>query len=281
VKPILGDGGRIAAFRGEGPKDLASIIGKPVALLSIWGSNGSEPVDISTVARMPSLVGIDLWKTGIKDISPLAGMRLRGLRIGGGSVDDLSPLAGMPLKTLSLWSIPATDLSPLKGMRLESLTLVDVAVSDLSPLAGMPLERLKCDIRGATGLLDLAPLKGAPLKRLDLRPSLRECRLGAAYSTRQVDLTPLAGMPLSELYIDVGLPAIVTDVSALDGMRLRKLALHENAITGGMEAIRAMEALESINGHTSEDFWRRYDSNAPTGSSPGSNTGTGVPSTAP
>src|SRR5689334_96368 len=54
-------------------------------------------------------------------------------------VVDLSPLAGLPLQVLYAEGNPIVDLSPLKGMRLAALSLNDTQVADLSPLRGMPL----------------------------------------------------------------------------------------------------------------------------------------------
>ncbi len=57
-------------------------------------------------------------------------------------ITDLTPLAGLPIAELNLGGARATDLTPLKGMALRQLDLGRSEVTDLSPLAGMPLKQI-------------------------------------------------------------------------------------------------------------------------------------------
>jgi hypothetical protein len=60
-------------------------------------------------------------------------------------VSDLSPLKGMPLAGLSVGGVGVSELSPLKGMKLAWLHCNGTKVTDLSPLTGMPLEEIHFD----------------------------------------------------------------------------------------------------------------------------------------
>jgi len=113
------------------------------------------------------------------------------LNLAKTGIDDLSFLAGMPLDSINLFSTPVSDLSPLKGMPLTSLIISRTKVDDLTPLKGIMLKELVLSSSwGACGVEDLSPLKGMPLTSLDLRKLLVR------------DLTPLADIPLEELTFD-------------------------------------------------------------------------------
>jgi internalin A len=80
----------------------------------------------------------------IKDLSPLAKLKLNYLNLAKTQVCDLSPIAGMPLTALNLSECKElSDLKPLKGLPLQSLNLSECKqVTDLSPLEGMNLQEL-------------------------------------------------------------------------------------------------------------------------------------------
>jgi hypothetical protein len=93
-------------------------------------------------------------------------------------------------------------------------------VQDLTPLKGMPLTAL--NLGGCGQVRDLAPLKGMKLTSLVL------------WGTQLRDLEPLKGMPLREIH------------------------LPPNA-SKGIEVIRAMKTLQSIDGTPPPQFWKVWD----------------------
>ncbi len=141
--------------------------------------------DITPLAGLTGLVGLDLGHTQVRDLTPLAKLdNLAFLDLSQTPVTDLTPLAGLrSLKDLNLYRTQITDLSPLSGLpNLTTLRLEQTPVSDLTPLAKLtPLESLNL---GRTPVSDLAPLANLKhLKRLDLD------------GTRVDDVSPLKGLP--------------------------------------------------------------------------------------
>ena len=107
----------------------------------------------------------------LADLEPLRGKPLESLKVAGCGVRDLSPLSGMRLTTLHIGggNPPVADLSPLRGMdSLRELNIAQTAVRDLSPLRGMALERLWVPVSDAAGaevvrsLPNLRLLNGRP-----------------------------------------------------------------------------------------------------------------------
>ena len=116
---------------------------------------------------------VDLEQSGATDLSPLRGLPIASLRLGGNDVADLSPLRGMPLTELLLYPTAVVDLKPLEGMPLEHLNLVSTGVVDLAPLRKMPLVYLR--LARCNALFDVSALKGmTTLKELTLPPGAVE-----------------------------------------------------------------------------------------------------------
>jgi len=168
--------------------------------------------------------GQRFWETGsggfglrldggtFHDLTPLSGLPLEHLLLGGVPVSDLSPLRGMPLKELDLDGTAVADLRPLEGMQLRKLQIAGTRVTDLSPLKGMPLEELVISAMNDSLVSDLSPLKNMPLKRLSVSgPNIS-------------DLSGLRGLLLEELYLS---GPLVQDISPLQGMPLKKLHLRQ------------------------------------------------------
>lgn len=136
-------------------------------------------------------------------------------------------------------------LEPLKRMQLNRLTLWGCGlVKDLTPLKGMPLTILS--LPHCWQVQDLTPLQGMPLRFLDLN------------SCGQVhNLTPLQGMPLTQLQVS---GTQVHDLTPLEGMNLALIHLPgKNKSIQGMEVLRRMKSLRTINDMTAAEFWKRYD----------------------
>ncbi len=216
--------------------------------------------DLSPLKGLP-LRGLRCISAPISDLSPLRGMPLSEINVERTFVSDLSPLEGMPLRNLNIYSTPVSNLSPLKGMPLESLQATGSQAADLSPLEGMPLRVLHCVF---TPVSDLSPLKASPLEYLscdrtsvsDLSPLAGKPlkALGIGY-TKVSDLSSLKGMPLEALNIfDIQ----VTDLSPLQGLPLKNLTISLRSERDKRQ-VRAVSTLEIINDKPASEFWSGVD----------------------
>jgi hypothetical protein len=129
-----------------------------------------DQVDLNFYRGKP-VENINLWKSNVRDLSPLAGMPVKTLVIFGCPVKDLSPLAGMPLESAWIGATEARDFSPLKGAPLRDLNLSTSAVSDLSFVRKMPLRFLKLSSTGEGRINDLSLLEGMRLEELEFEAS--------------------------------------------------------------------------------------------------------------
>ena len=208
------------------------------------------------------LATADLRRAWIGDLSLLEHLPLRDLNAAGTKVADLSPLKGMPLETLDLLDTAVSDLKPLAGMKLTSLNIAGTKVADLSPLKHMPLETLRAN---GTAAADLSPLKGMPLETLDLAGTavsdlkplagMKLTSLNVA-GTKVADLSPLKGMKLASLNVaDTG----VTDLSVLKGATLEELRFSEATVKAGLDIVRGMGTLKTINGRSASSYWAHYE----------------------
>jgi Leucine-rich repeat (LRR) protein len=154
--------------------------------------SAERPLKDRLTVREDGLLELDLSKTKISDLAPLAGMplgsldlercgqitditslrqfpSLTSLNLGGTKISDLKPLRGLPLRSLSIFGSKVTDLGPLKDMAFTSLFLQETKVTNLSVLQGMPLTNLM--LHGCPEVTDLSPLAGAKeLTSLTLPP---------------------------------------------------------------------------------------------------------------
>jgi Leucine-rich repeat (LRR) protein len=226
------------AYRGG-----ALVAVKDVGLVGQINDRGV--IDVSGLAGMP-FAALDLRQTAISNLTPLAGMPLVMLGLEGTQVTDLSPLRGMKLQKLYLNDTSVASLDALKGMPLEELMLVNTGATDLSALDGMPLKMLWLN---GTPVSDIAPIAGCPLMSLTLE------------GTQVIDLSSLAGHPtLERLHIG---NTEVTDLSALEGVKLTRLIFAPDRITKGLDIVRGMTSLEEIGSTLDgrmppERFWKRY-----------------------
>jgi serine/threonine protein kinase len=212
-------------------------------LLALDLSKSDRVHDLKPLEGMPLSQLHLTWCANLKDLSPLKGMPLTALNLSYCKlVQDLTPLQGMPLTSLRLYSCQVSDLGPLKGMKLKSLDIGFCPVHDLAPLANMPLDTL--GMTYCHELRDLTPLKGMKLTSLNL---------GQCIKVR--DLSVLKGMPLTSL----GLAATgVRDLSPLAGMKLRSVSILL-PVDKGLDILRRMDSVESINGKPPDEFWEQYE----------------------
>ena len=196
------------------------------------------------------IVGMDLQRTPVTDLSALAGLPLKELYLEATSVSDISPLEGMPLEKLYLSYTKVTDLAPLKGMQFEELNIVGTPLTDITPLKDVEFRTLWVP---ETKVVDLSPLAGKSFISLDLR------------DTPVIDLAPLSGNDtLRRLHIA---GTNVTDVTPLADLQLERLVLTPSRIEKGLDAIRDMTSLKALDisfdgvapVKTPDEFWSLYD----------------------
>jgi internalin A len=209
--------------------------------------------DVSPLAGLP-LRGLDLARCHVTDIRALEGMPLTELYLEGTGVQDIGALKGMPLVKLYLSDSGVDDISPLRGaQRLQELNLVGTKVSDLGPLRGM--RRLELLWLTGCPVSDLGPLAEVP--------SLVSLTVA---ETKVSDLSPLKGHPsLRRLHIA---RTEVTDLAPLEWLQLTRLIFTPGRIKAGLEFARRMETLEEIDVEfpsprgkpmSPAEFWQRYD----------------------
>ena len=141
------------------------------------------------------------------------------LNLSGTRIADLSPLAILPVTHLCLAGCwRITDFTPLRRMRLAWLNLKRTGITDLSPLRNLPLIHLSLYW---TRVATLSPVARLPLRRLDIR------------FTQVTSLSPCRRMPLEELSFFPG--------------RIRR----------GLDTLRSIGTLATINRRKAEEFWGR------------------------
>ncbi|MFT5128910.1 MAG: serine/threonine protein kinase/Leucine-rich repeat (LRR) protein [Rhodothermales bacterium] len=139
----------------------------------------------TAIEQLPRpLTSIGFYDTPLRNLSFLAGRKLRQLILRHTEVTDLTALRGQDLELLDLHGSPVAELAPIAGMRLETLRLSYTKARDLNAIRGMPLRELT--VAGLTGL-DRAPLAKLHLKILD------------ASHSDLTRLAPLPNMPLQVL----------------------------------------------------------------------------------
>ena len=103
-------------FEVRGVSDLSPLEGMPLGYLNLTGL----PIyDIPVVRKLQSLTKLILDDTLVTDLESLRGRQLETLSFVGTGIKDLSPLAGMPLAMLRLDYQPdrAPFLRSLKTLR--------------------------------------------------------------------------------------------------------------------------------------------------------------------
>jgi serine/threonine protein kinase len=242
---------------------------KAMKLTSLGLQNWGDTKDFSAFKGMP-LTSLVLHSVHLRnrDLRLLRDAPLTELRLAGAQeLTDLTALKGKQIKQLFIDHCPQlNDLSGIEGMPLTTLMLVECrAVADLTPLEGLPLTTLNLD---GTPLRDLTRLRGMPLATLslfgwntdvDLAPlhalPLTVLNLGACSQIK--DLTPLRGTPLAQLRINDC--AQITDLTPLEGTKLTYVYFSPMIVKKGVDVLRSMKSLTTINDLPAAEFWKKYD----------------------
>ena len=175
---------------------------------------------------------LDLDRSGVTDLSPLADLPLVGLWVRETAVTDLAPLRsstlGKSLRELRLWKNKVTDFSPIATCtKLEIFDTADTQLADLSILKGMPLRALHIS---RTLVTDISVLAGMPLESLHVN------------GTPIDDLSPLVHCPKLVSIV------LSTDTPDIDLLRtlpgLKRISYNANTRTDGDT--------------TAAEFWAAY-----------------------
>lgn len=208
------------------------------------------PELMMNITRTRDLTRLNISGYGIRDLTPLSGMKLIYLDCSNNNLASLTGLEGMPLEVLGCSGNKITSLEPLQGMPLQTLFCQENLIRDLSPLdpgtlidlncswnllssldslKGFTLDRLLC--RG-NGIASLEPLRGMSLQRLD------------AGMNPLTSIEPLRDMPLEFLRLDA---TDVADLSPLRGMPLGVLGLYNCKKIQDISPILDLSALEVLS----------------------------------
>lgn len=119
---------------------------------------------ITSLNGLPlSTSSIDVYDSGLSDISPLTGLiNVKNMVIQGNNVSDISAVSSMTKLTyLSFEDNKVTDISPLTGLTtLTHLSLDKNTISDLSPLANLA-NLTELQLR-ENNISDINPLSNLP-----------------------------------------------------------------------------------------------------------------------
>ena len=220
-----------------------------------------------------AIVAAELPNCGLRDLSPLRGLKLQALDLSGNPVKELRHLKGMPLRNLFLENTRVENLESLKGARLVELRLNNSPVNSLSGVEGQPLENLYAV---GTRITEVSQLRSSNLRQLWLSESPVS------------DISGLAGLPLISLTLhktlveDVlfvrSLPVLqrlhigetlVDDLTPLAGLNLTRLVFTPSRIKRGMNVVRSLYGLREIGTvfddtgrdlTSPEAFWAKYSS---------------------
>jgi serine/threonine protein kinase len=99
--------------------DYLPLLKSGIAKISVLKLDGTEIVDLSVLSKMKELRTLSLIDCrGVTDLAPLASLPIQSLTLTGTSIKDLSPLAAMAVRDLRLDRCPNLgDLSPLASMK--------------------------------------------------------------------------------------------------------------------------------------------------------------------
>lgn len=195
-------------------------LGDAIKGKGLWQQNG-EIVCLNDLKALPNLREVCLYRQNISDLSPLRGMKLRGLGIGYNPVTDLSPLKGS--ETLEYLNVSCLDLADTDVIatlpRLRSLCLSATSIESLAGLERLPLEELN--------IADMPLADDVSLERLSSLKKLTVSQL------RPAPLAHLSQLPLEELHVSNARGVSPRDLEILPDLIRLEYRTEESARIGG------------------------------------------------
>ena len=179
------------------------------------------PEDSITHHHMLRLTDLAAYARNISNLSGLeAASNLDYLALGQNPVSDLSPLAGLPLRGLVLPDCMVTDISPLSNLtHIEELNLRSNPISDISPLGAITtlhsLDLSHCQIIDISTLSQLVNLKYLQLNHNKIRDVAALANLTSLYKL-EIDHNFITNhSPLDSLTPDIFVYDQVCDIAPL------------------------------------------------------------------
>jgi hypothetical protein len=259
LSPLRGMPLRFFVARDTGIRDLAPVCSRALEGLDVARS----PVaDASPLREAPSLAWVDLSGSEVADLGPLASLHATSVSVARTPVRSLDPLKGVPVASLNVEGTPVQDFSVLRDLPLREINLARTGFGDLELLRGKAIALL--DLSG-TVVRDFLPLKDHPLRSLLVcdtsfdDPGLLKGKAIAVLwmdNTPVRDLAPLRDLPLVNLHI-AGTP--VSDLRPLRDLKLVDLKFSPDRIREGLEVLRAMKSLRTVNELPTRAFWEKHD----------------------
>lgn len=200
------------------------------------------------ISKTKNLKRLNISNLDIRDLDPIADLKLIFLDCSGNKIKSLESIKNMPLETLSCASNRIKDLSPLEGMSIKDLNCSNNQVENLKPLDQMPLKVLDCS---GNKIYSLDPLEHSYLEKLtcasnmitDLDP-IRGLKLKFLNcSENQVhEIEPVSMMPLETLIFRKNM---VVDLNPLGSLPLKMLDCAGNRVFS-LEPLKESAFLETL-----------------------------------
>ncbi len=196
---------------------------------------GTGITDLTPIAGLTELRVLGLVDTGVVDLNPVAGLaKLQQLKLNGTGVVDLAPIAGLKqLSRLFLDGTSVADLTPVVGLtELEWLFLMSTDIQDVTPVA--KLRKLKCLSLSGTRVADLTPINALT--------QLKWLFLSQTGITNLASIDALSGLEM--LVLD---GTSITDLTPIEG--LTKLNVLDLRSTGVVDLVPVgkLTALERLH----------------------------------
>lgn len=197
--------------------DLGQLKGMPLNILNIENTqiNNLDPItecplenlnfkSCKQLKKLPNFInlsekaGIDLWNSGIEDLTGLTGRNLEMLNLTQSSIQSLKGLENSSIRYLFLSDTRVSDLSPLRGKSYKKLHFSKTNVTDISPLSESLIEEIDLS---DTKIKDHSHLKKINAKRIRaVKAGINTIDFVNAHtiyrleisSNGKVDLSPLA-----------------------------------------------------------------------------------------
>jgi len=210
---------------------------------------------LADIAYMENLTELAVFNQRISDLSPLRGLRLTRLGLGGNRIGDVSALPDCGAIThLLLNANPLEDIGPLSKIpSLVSLELSKTRVTSIAPLSGLPLaylSLLETPVSDYAPLIELPQLEWVRLSDLpsDQLPVCGELFRLKDLMLQRCGVTDLALIrDLTELVFLAVPDNGITDLRPIASFpKLNGLCLEGNPV-GDLSALAALKNLEYIN----------------------------------
>lgn len=187
---------------------------------------------LTDIAKMKNIRQLALYNQQIKDLTPLAGLNLVNLGIGGNKISDISVLTQCgKLEQLNLSNNPISSIEPLSSLAtLRVLDVSDTNILGIEPLSGIGIESLS--------MLDTYVQDYSQLSTLPLLQGLRVRNATKQQISAIASLTTLKNLTIYSSHFD--------DLSLLKNLsKLEQLDLWDNDLAS-LQGIERFPLLNNL-----------------------------------